>query len=148
METVSNIVCPHCATVNRVPAGRDARKARCGACRKPLFDGRPLEADASAFEKQTGRSSVPILVDVWAPWCAPCRMMAPAVEEAAKHLEPDVRLIKLNSDDHPQIADRLGIRGIPTLILFRHGYELARTAGAMNTQQIVDWVQGNLSPGT
>jgi len=124
METVRTIVCPQCATVNRVVAERDAGKARCGSCKAPLFDGHPVEVDTVMFDKQTGRSSVPVLVDVWAPWCGPCRMMTPAFEEAA----------------------RLGIRGIPTLILFAHGYELARTAGAMTTQQIVDWVRSKLPP--
>ncbi len=146
METVRTIVCPQCATVNRVVAEREAGKARCGSCKAPLFDGHPVEVDTVMFDKQTGRSSVPVLVDVWAPWCGPCRMRTPAFEEAARLLEPDLRLVKLNSDEHQEIAARLGIRGIPTLILFAHGYELARTAGAMTTQQIVDWVRSKLPP--
>ena len=108
----------------------------------------PLDVDRAMFERQIARNSIPVLVDVWAPWCGPCRMMTPAFEEAARLLEPDLRLIKLNSDEHQEIAARLGIRGIPTLILFAHGYELARTAGAMTTQQIVDWVRSKLPPGS
>lgn len=148
MDTIRNIVCPQCATVNRLVAERDARKACCGSCKAPLFDGHPVEVDTAMFDKQIGSSSAPVLVDVWAPWCGPCRIMAPAFEEAARLLEPDLRLIKLNSDVHREIAARLGIRGIPTLILFAHSYELARTAGSMTALQIVNWVQSKLPPGT
>lgn len=140
----ATIVCPHCAALNRVPAGRDARAGRCGSCRQALFDGRPHDVDGAMFDRQIGRNSVPVLVDVWAPWCGPCRMMAPAYEQAAGVLEPAVRLIKLDSDAQPAVAGRLGIRGIPTLILYHHGREVARMSGALAAPQIVEWVQGQL----
>lgn len=139
------VVCPHCAAVNRIAAGRDPLAGRCGTCKRPLFDGRPVEADAAMYERQTGRSGIPVLVDVWASWCGPCRMMAPAFAEAATLLEPGVRLIKLNSEAEPGIASRLAIRGIPTMILLRGGRELGRISGAMNTRQIVDWVGARLA---
>lgn len=118
MSASRQFVCPHCAAVNRVPDDRPALAARCGKCGEALFSGKPAEVDAAAFERQTGRSDVPVLVDVWAPWCGPCRMMAPAYEAAAAKLEPNVRLIKLNSEEEPGVASRLGIRGIPTMLLF------------------------------
>lgn len=96
------------------------------------------------FDRQTTRSAIPVLVDVWAPWCGPCRAMAPAFEEAARAMEPQVRLIKLNSEDHPDIAGRFAIRGIPTMLLFDKGREIARTSGAMTTRQIVDWTRSQL----
>ena len=123
------IVCPHCAGINRVPGDRPAEAALCGRCKAPLFAGKPVEADAAMFDRQLQRSDVPVLVDVWAPWCGPCRMMGPAFAAAAAELEP-------------QIAARLGIRGIPTMILFAGGREVARVSGAMATQQIVAWARG------
>jgi len=144
MAANHQIVCPHCAGINRVPDDRPASAARCGRCREPLFSGRPAEVDATAFERQTQRSDVPVLVDVWAPWCGPCRMMTPAFEAAASALEPEMRLIKLNTEAEPQTAGRLGIQGIPTMLLYAGGREIARVSGAMTTQQIVGWARGQL----
>lgn len=144
MSSNREIVCPHCAGINRVPDDRPAEAARCGKCKEPLFVGRPAEADAAMFEKQTRRSDVPVLVDVWAPWCGPCRMMAPEFEAAAKALEPSVRLIKLNSDAQPGVASQLGIRGIPTMLLYADGREVARISGAMQARQIVSWTRSQL----
>lgn len=139
------IVCPACLAVNRVPSDRPPMAARCGKCGNRLFGGVALDADAAAFERHTQRNDVPVLVDVWAPWCGPCRMMAPAFAAAASDLEPELRLIKLNSQAEPSIASRLGIRGIPTMILFAGGRELGRVSGAMGKEQIVAWVHAQLS---
>lgn len=105
------------------------------------------DIDAANFDRQVGRSGLPILVDVWALWCGPCKMMAPAYEAAAKALEPHIRLVKLNSDKEQAIATRLGIRGIPTMILFHHQQEIARISGAMSTSQIVNWVRNHVPTG-
>lgn len=144
MTTSGYAVCNSCGSVNRLPSARRAQDARCGKCRKPLFSGHPEDVDGATFERQVARSTLPVLVDVWAPWCGPCRMMAPAYEAAAQELEPRVRLIKLNSDAEQSAAARLGIRGIPTLILFHGTKEIGRTSGAMNTRQIVRWVRERL----
>jgi thioredoxin 2 len=132
------MVCPQCAGINRVPGDRPAGAALCGRCKAPLFAGKPVEADAAMFDRQIRYSEVPVLVDVWAPWCGPCRMMAPAFAAAAAELEPEMRLIKLDTDAESAIAARLGIRSIPTMILFAGGHEVS---GAMAAQQIVAWAR-------
>jgi thioredoxin 2 len=117
----------------------------CGQCHTPLFDGHPLELDAASFDKHIGRSHAPVLVDFWAPWCGPCRMMAPAYEQAAGLLEPQVRVAKLNTEEAQAIAARFNIRSIPTLALFVGGKEVARQAGAFRTaQDIADWTRSHL----
>ncbi len=138
------IVCSHCGTVNRLPPTKPALEAKCGKCEEKLFAAHPEDVDAANFERQIKRSTLPVLVDVWAPWCGPCRMMAPAYEAAAQELEPEVRLVKLNSDNAQETAARLGIRGIPTMILFAGGREVARQSGALAAGQIVRWVRQHL----
>lgn len=144
MTAFEHIVCNSCSSVNRLPSSRRAEGAKCGKCRKPLFSAHPEDVDGTMFERQVARSTLPVLVDIWAPWCGPCLAMAPAYEAAARELEPHVRLIKLNSDAEQAIAGRLGIRGIPTLILFHGAKEIARTSGAMSAGQIVGWVRQRL----
>ena len=138
------VVCAQCGGINRVAPDRPALAAKCGKCKSKLFAGHPEDVDAAIFERQVSRSTIPVLVDVWAPWCGPCLSMAPAYAAATAELEPHVRLIKLNSDAEQAAASRLSIRGIPTMILFAKGREVARTSGAMGTRQIVQWVRDHL----
>lgn len=139
-------VCPACGAANRTPDARDPRAAKCGRCGKPLFDGRPLEVTGAQLEAhRASTKGAAVLVDVWAPWCGPCRAMAPQYAAAARQLEPDVRLLKLNADEQQQAAAALGVSGIPALILFRGGQIVARQAGLMSADQIVAWSRQHLS---
>ena len=144
MSESFHIVCPHCAAINRIPAGRLGEGPKCGKCRQPLFNAHPAELTSANFQKHITRNDIPVLVDFWAPWCGPCKMMAPAFEQAAAQLEPRVRLAKLNTELEQTIGAKYGIRSIPTLALFQSGRELARQPGAMATADIVRWAQSHL----
>lgn len=143
MDDATHIVCPHCEGVNRIPAGRDAGGAKCGVCHKPLFEGHPTAVTTAAFDRHVGRNDIPVVVDFWAEWCGPCRAMAPAYERAAAEFEPRIRLLKLDTEASPEVASRYGIRGIPTLIVFRNGKVVAQQAGAMNDAMLRDWLTRN-----
>jgi thioredoxin 2 len=141
-----HVVCPHCDAVNRAPADKlvPGVRGKCGNCGKALFDGHPAALGEARFQTHLQKSDLPLLVDFWAPWCGPCRMMAPMFEEAASALEPRVRFIKINTEEAPRLSQALNIRSIPTLALFVHGKEAARQAGAMDANGIKRWVTGHL----
>lgn len=141
MSPSLHLVCPHCLATNRLPATRLEQSPKCGQCHQPLFNGHPIELTADSFEKHLARNDIPLLVDFWADWCGPCKMMAPAFAQAAQILEPRVRLAKVNTETQAQLGARYNIRSIPTLILFKGGREADRQSGALGASDIARWVK-------
>jgi len=134
------IACPGCLAVNRVPAERLGEDPKCGKCHEPLLAGEPVALDEASFDSVVGRTELPVVVDFWAPWCGPCRMMAPAFDAASREMRRHARFAKVNTEDAPALAARFGVRAIPTLILFEGGKEVKRMSGALDARSLVQWV--------
>ena len=144
MSDSIQIVCGRCDAVVRVPSDRLADGPKCPRCRQPLLDGKPIDITAAQFDKHLTRNDLPLVIDVWAPWCGPCRMMAPHFEDAARRFVQRARLAKVNSDEENALAARFGVRGIPTLIVFRNGREIARQSGALDGAALTRWLTSAL----
>ena len=133
------VPCAHCAGLNRIPSDRLGQQPRCGRCKSEVLLAKPFEINPSTFAQQI-KGDLPLLLDVWASWCGPCRSFAPTFEQAAAQLKGRCRLAKLDSEANPQLFSQLGIRSIPSLILFRNGREVARQNGAMPLPQLLAWL--------
>lgn len=144
MSEHTHIVCGHCDSVVRVPSDRLTQSPRCPKCRAQLFEGKPIELKTANFDKHLTRNDLPLVVDFWAPWCGPCKIMAPNYEQATRQTEPKARFAKVNTEQEQMLGARFGIRSIPTLAVFRGGREMARQSGAMNAGMLVQWLDGAL----
>ena len=144
MSDSLHIVCPNCESTNRVPGSRLADGPKCGRCKQKLFSRSPVELTRASFSKHIGGTDIPVVVDFWAPWCGPCKMMAPAYEEAAAQLEPRVRLAKVNTENEQMLASQYGIRSIPTLVIFKKGNEVSRQTGALDLNRLLSWVKSQI----
>ena len=149
MSDATMVACPQCHAINRVPGERLVDAPTCGRCHQPLFNAHPVALGVDSFNAHFGRSSLPLLVDFWAPWCGPCKVMGPQFEAAAAQLEPRVRLAKVDTQSEPTLGQQFGIRSIPTMVLFAQGREIARQAGALGAADIVRWTHAHMlrAPG-
>ena len=141
MSENKHIVCPHCDSINRIPADKLSARPKCGRCKQPLFTGQPVALTSTNFHKHVSRSDIPVIVDFWAEWCGPCKMMAPVFTQAAGELEPHIRLAKVNTEQAQDIAAHYNIRSIPTLAVFQNGREITRQAGAMDLRSLLQWAR-------
>ncbi len=140
MSDLLHVVCSHRNAANRLPKSRLSDSPNCGGCKKPLFNGHPIEPNTRGFDKMIKNSDIPVVVDFWAPWCGPCKMMAPVFEQAAAKMEPRVRFAKVNTEQEQSLAVRFNIHSIPTVALFKNGAEAARQAGAMDAGSLISWI--------
>jgi thioredoxin 2 len=140
MSDTRQIVCPHCDAVNRVPMAKPALKAKCGRCHKQLFTGSPVQVSAKSFQVHTQNSDIPVLVDFRAEWCEPCKMMEPVLQRLAGELEPELRILEVDTEQEQHLAAQYNIRSIPMMILFRRGSILAQRAGAVDANTLRNWL--------
>lgn len=144
MSDSINVVCPHCLAVNRVPAGKLEAGPKCGKCKSSVLDGVPLDLNTGNYQQYLGRNDLPVVVDFWASWCGPCKMMAPVFSQVAHQMATQVRFAKVSTEQEQGIAGQYGIRSIPTLILFKNGKEISRQAGALDAGSLTQWLASSI----
>jgi len=137
------VVCPHCHTANRIPVGKTEGKANCGKCKESLLDTKPINLDEKSFEMHVGTNEIPVVVDFWASWCGPCKMMGPVFEKVATKYSGRVRFSKIDTEAQQNVAARYNIRSIPTTIMFKNGKEVDRVSGALDENSLTQWIERN-----
>lgn len=135
-----HVVCPHCGGINRLPSERLGERPSCGKCHKQVLDGVPVSLSSARFDKFISKNDLPVVVDFWAAWCGPCKMMAPVFSQVAAEMATQYRFAKVDTEQAQDIAARYNIRSIPTIILFRNGKEVDRVAGAMDKSGLKRWL--------
>jgi len=138
------VVCPSCDSVNRIPSDRTLTKANCGKCKKSLLYTKPIELNRSRFNIHVANSDIPVVVDFWASWCGPCKMMAPVFEQVSSKFALKARFAKINTEAEQSLSSKFDIKSIPTLIIFKNGREIDRVSGALNAAQLEKWVKGKI----
>jgi len=141
MSAFTHIVCPHCNGTNRIPAGTVPNEAKCGRCKQSILDTKPIELTPQNIQQHLEKNDIPVIIDFWAPWCGPCKMMGPNFEQAALNFKGQVRFAKVNTEDQQSLGAQFNIRSIPTLILFKNGKEIDRVSGALEANQLVTWIR-------
>ncbi len=144
MSENNHVICAGCGSINNVPVSRMNDNPVCGKCKNPVMSGQPLELNEAGFNRFVSKSNQPLLVDFWAPWCGPCKMMAPVFTQAAAQLEPQFRLIKVNTEVEQNLAGRLRIQSIPTLAIYKNGQEIIRQPGAMGLGDLISWARSHV----
>ena len=140
-EEALQVVCPRCNAVNRIPKDKPAREAKCGRCHNRIFTGSAIPVSAESFMAHIQYNDIPVVVDFWADWCAPCKAMAPAYERVAAELEPEMRFLKVDTEAERELAARYNIRSLPTVMVFRKGAVIAQRPGAMDAQTLRSWLR-------
>lgn len=140
MSEYIHIVCPHCNGTNRIPSSKVPQEAKCGRCKKSILDTRPIELTRDNLEQHLQKNDIPVIIDFWAPWCGPCKIMGPNFEKASANFKARVRFAKVNTEDQQSLGAHFNIRSIPTLVLFKNGKEVDRVSGALDASALTQWI--------
>lgn len=140
MSEFTHIVCPYCNGTNRIPSGTVPNEAKCGRCKKSILDTKPIELNRDNFQQHLEKNDIPVLIDFWAPWCGPCKIMGPNFEKASSNFKAKVRFAKVNTEDQQSLGAHFNIRSIPTLVLFKNAKEIDRVSGALDANQLIEWL--------
>ena len=144
MSEFTHIVCPYCNGTNRLPSNKISQDVKCGRCKKPIFDTKPITLTTDNISQHLEKNDIPVMIDFWAPWCGPCKVMGPNFEQASRNFKTKVRFAKVNTEDQQSLGAHFNIRSIPTLVLFKEGKEVDRVSGALDANALISWINSKL----